>query len=116
MNQLLSIAHDRNAAALRRASTLEKLARARGNYERETSDANYTALFEAENAWLRLQLEDAEADKAALTLERDRWKGIVRRIWLRVQQVKRDAEAAAGPSGVAKAMPDKSPARGRELA
>jgi len=95
MNQQLAIAHDRDMAAARRASTLEKLARARGNYERETSDANYTALFEAENAWLRLQLEESEADKARLKADRDKWKGIVRRVWLRVQQVKREQEGAA---------------------
>ena len=82
------ITDHRNQAAARKASLLERVSRARGNYEREASDANYTALFEAENALLRLQL-------AEMTAERDGWRSLVQRLARRARAVKREQDAAA---------------------
>jgi hypothetical protein len=52
------------------------------------TDANYTALFEAENALLRLQL-------AEMTADRDSWKTVVRTALRRARAKKREQDAAA---------------------
>lgn len=78
---------------VRAASLRERVSRARGNYERAETDANYVALLEAEQAWLRHQLED-------MTAERDGWRDQVRDFLRRVRAARALRDAPGGtPQG-----------------
>lgn len=95
------VAARRNALAARRASLNERLARARGNYERDASDGNYRALFEAENAWLRLRVEDMEAELAG-------WRSMFARLFKRIKEARRGAAAGVTITGGERPWPEAS--------
>jgi hypothetical protein len=68
-----TIADQRARQAQRRFSLQEQLSRARGNYEKQGSEANYRALLEAQRAWDRLRIEE-------LVAENRKWKQLVRQV------------------------------------
>lgn len=87
MQDLADLRRRLKAYEARRHSADERLARARGDYEREGSDRNYLAMLEAETAWLRLQNEVQDAELSG-------WRRIFRTVIGRVKAARNEAAAA----------------------
>lgn len=87
MNQLVLLERARSNAdrAAVRASAQERLSRARGNYERETSDRNYIVMLEAQRAWDRLRIEELVEDNKG-------WRRLFQKITGNVRAAMRDQE------------------------